>query len=233
MNPQSTQPIPKPDWTRPSEGDPGADWDNPAEAQAVPNWTHPDPSNQGPDWTAPGRQGPESWTDPFVVGAPVPIDSEWERADWQKIWFATQGTPWRTLAVVPGDGKTGSLEIATLLMMIGRRHGEPVYVADLRRVTPRYSRAFSEIIGWHVAQGDRVVLATCATSENISTIPLARAADCALLCVTLGATPIRGVEDTIAQIGKERFLGSVVLRAIPEAQSTQRVPWNRRLGAAS
>ena len=170
---------------------------------------------------------------PFVIGAPVAIDSEWERADWQRVWFAVQGIPWRTLAVVPGDERTGSLEIATLLMTIGRRHGEPVYVADLRQVSPRYSRAFCEIVGQHVAAGDRVVLATTATSQNVATIPLVRAADCAILCVTLGATSIRGVESTIEQIGKERFLGSVVLRAKAARKTDARVPESRRLGAAS
>ena len=63
-------------------------------------------------------------------------------------------------------------------------HGESVRVADLRALRPQHIAAFLEGTRWEASQGTRILFATRSASENLATISLARAADCAMLCVS-------------------------------------------------
>lgn len=147
----------------------------------------------------------------FSVDAPRPIVGPWDRPDCQRIWLGTQLKDWRTLAIVPADEELSSYEVASLIMALGLHHGEPIGVADLRDVGLSRVRASLEVVDVHVGRGERVVLATSAISTNLATIALARAADAAVLCVSFGSTSLALAKETIDQIGKEHFLGSVLL----------------------
>jgi hypothetical protein len=99
-------------------------------------------------------------------------------------------------------------------MALGVHHGESIGVFDFRdvrgcKVVDALAAAFGQM-----RPGDRMVFAARSISENLATIPLARATDGAVLCVSIGSTSIRCVEETIAQIGKERFLGSLVIHGL-------------------
>ncbi len=147
----------------------------------------------------------------FAVDAPRPIVGPWDRPDCQRIWLGTQLRDWRTLAIVPADEALSSYEVASLIMALGLHHGEPIGLADLRDVGLNRVRASLEVVDVHVERGERVVLATSAISTNLATIALARAADAAVLCVSFGTTSLALAQETIDQIGKDHFLGSVLL----------------------
>ena len=147
----------------------------------------------------------------FSVLAPRPIAGPWDRPDCQRIWLGTQLREWRTLAIVPADEELSSYEVASLLMALGLHYGEPIGVADLRNVGLNHVRTSLELVDMHVDRGERVVLATSAITQNLATIALARAADAAVLCVSFGSTSLAVARETINQIGKEHFLGSVLL----------------------
>jgi hypothetical protein len=115
------------------------------------------------------------------------------------------------LAVVPADDAISTYEIARLITGLGLHHGERVRMADLRDVRLSRVGAFLEVTSELVRRGQRVVFATRSIDKNLATIPLARAADGVVLCVSLGSTSIRAVEETIERIGKERFLGSLLI----------------------
>jgi UDP:flavonoid glycosyltransferase YjiC (YdhE family) len=89
--------------------------------------------------------------------------------------------------------------------------------------------AFLEVTQELVRRGQRVVFATRSTSKSLATIPLARAADRVILCVSLGSTSIRVVEETIEQIGKERFLGSMLVGEPSRGRRAPR-PWSSAEG---
>lgn len=144
--------------------------------------------------------------------APPPIAGSRSHAEYQRIWLATQSQAWRTLAIVPVDDGVSTFEVASLITTLGVRHGEAVSVADLRDVQIGRVPAFLEVAGELVSRGQRVVFATSSITENLATIPLARAADGVVLCVSIGATSLGSIEATIEQIGKERFLGSILLK---------------------
>jgi hypothetical protein len=154
----------------------------------------------------------------------MPIEGSWDRTDWQRMWLRTQSRDWRTLALVPGDDQTSTFDVANLIARLAIDHGESIHVADLRELRLQHVDAFLEGSRWDAGQGERVLFATRSASANLATVPLARAADCAILCVSLGRTRLDAVRNTVEQIGREHFLGSLLVRA-----STESDPLNRAL----
>jgi hypothetical protein len=159
------------------------------------------------------------------------IEGSWDRTDWQRMWLCTQRHDWRTLALVPGDEETSTFDVANLIARLALDHGESIHVADLRALRLQHVDAFLEGSRWDVRQGDRVIFATQSASVNLATVPLARAADCAILCVSLGATRLENVRDSVEQIGREHFLGSLLVRASTDSDSRNRALSRRERSA--
>lgn len=139
-------------------------------------------------------------------------------AELERTWFRTQSREWRTLAIVPTEIETSdaALAMAKLIIALGAQHDEKLNLADFRNIPMSQLSTFIQLAKWYVTNGERLVYATQSINENPATVPVARAADCVLLCVSLGRSSIRSIEDTIDQIGRERFLGSVVFRSSPK-----------------
>src|SRR5215472_2830692 len=142
------------------------------------------------------RRADSSWfalTQPDLLAQPnwltQPNSRGIERGEWRRIWLAIQSKPWRALAVVAGDDSIPTHDIATHLMKVGQRFGEPTFVADLRGA-PYYAAAFLDVVAYHVSRGDRVVLPTGTVRDERSVL-IARGADCAIFCARLGSTPIQ------------------------------------------
>lgn len=153
--------------------------------------------------------------------------------DLERIWFRTQSREWRTLAIVPTDVETAdaALGMAKLLIMLGQQHEEKIGLADFRKIAGGRVSAFLQMADWYVKTGERLVCPTQAIDENPATVAVARAADGVLLCVALGHTRVRSVEDTIEQIGRERFIGTVIFRNGPAKPKTSEALEVRRADA--
>ena len=154
----------------------------------------------------------------------------WERTGYQRIWLRVATSEWRTLAVVPAEDGMPTHDVANLIMTLGVFHGESIGVLDFRYV--RVNRALDAIrtAESQLEPGERLIFATRSIRENLATIPLARATDGVILCVSLGSTSMRLATETIEQIGKERFLGSIVVRVESDDASARKVtPSQRRL----
>jgi hypothetical protein len=109
------------------------------------------------------------------------------------------------------------MPVGQLVMAISMKlHGKEVSLADLRSVELHDANAYLEVMRRHVTRGERVVLVLGSCFDHPATIPFTRAADCALLCVTMGATRQAKAAQTVERIGKERFLGSVLVNAPEE-----------------
>jgi hypothetical protein len=159
----------------------------------------------------------------------------WERSEYQRLWLQMRCRDWRTLAVVPSEEGMSTYDVANLIMTLGGHYGESIGVFDFRDVRgPKVLGALRAAFG-QMRPGDRMIFAARSISENLATIPLARATDRAVLCVSIGSTSIRRVEETIAQIGRERFLGSLVVHALGDGAGgvpvAPPVSWYRRLEA--
>jgi hypothetical protein len=137
----------------------------------------------------------------------------WERADYQRIWMRVSSCDWRTLAVVPGEDGMSTYDVAHLIMVLGVSHGESIGVFDFRDVRANRALEVIKAAEHQIERGERLIFATRSIRENMATIPLARATDGAVLCVSIGSTAMRFATETIEQIGKDRFFGSLLVRA--------------------
>jgi hypothetical protein len=154
--------------------------------------------------------------------SPMNVESSWDRTDWQRMWLRTESLDWKTLALVPGDDQTSTFDVANLIARLALDHGESVNVADMRALRLKHVEAFFEGIRCETKRGARTILATRSTSTNLATVAIARAADCAILCVSLGSTSLGGIRGTIEQIGQRHFLGSLLVRGSTEVTGLRR-----------
>jgi hypothetical protein len=63
----------------------------------------------------------------------------------------------------------------------------------------------------HVASGGLVIVVLESIVSNPAGIPVALAADAALLCIQLGETDFESAERTVELLGESRFVGAVTL----------------------
>lgn len=132
----------------------------------------------------------------------------------QHLWLATRAGDWRSLAIVAASPNVSTLYAASTLANVAWRFsGEPSSIFDLRDVSMRLLEPLADNIRARVAQGDRVFIALRSADENPTAIPLARAADAALLCVALGETPRACATRIVNAIGREHFVGSILVPA--------------------
>jgi hypothetical protein len=141
----------------------------------------------------------------------------WRRADWQKLWLATQVQRWRSLALVPA-GKGGppdfTMTIAVSLARTGMTHlGVPIHVADGTRVPLAHLMQFIQEIDQHVRSGDLVLLALAPPTESLTTVSLAQAAHQVMLCVLLDKMNMGDAKKAVDQIGVRQFLGAATFRS--------------------
>ena len=140
------------------------------------------------------------------AGSPLP------RVVRQRLWLHLQSRAWRTLAVVPAEAGMPAGHAARVLGAIAAENGEAFDLFDAR--STELDCAPAEVAA--AAGGSRrVLVVTRAIEEDVATVPLARAADAVLLCVSIGSTSLRAAAEVMAAIGKDRFLASLSLRARP------------------
>jgi len=135
-------------------------------------------------------------------------------SEWQRIWFAVRSQAWTSLALIPSNPGIDAGRIAESLAAMGRVHGErPVTLINATGVEIDNVRAVVDAIGAGVARGHRVIVAVGAISEQPSTVAIAQAASAALLIVRLGESLLDVAQSSLLAVGRDRFLGSVVLDA--------------------
>jgi hypothetical protein len=137
------------------------------------------------------------------------------RADdlrFQQLWIALEKRPWRSLALLAGSKGVATLEVADLLAKIAWWYsGEPTSVFDLRDLSVRLVDHQLRELEQQLAAGDRVFIALRSTLESPSAVRVAQACDAVALLVALGQTDVKSAEWTISAVGRERFLGSILL----------------------
>jgi hypothetical protein len=131
----------------------------------------------------------------------------------RKLWLAMQRRGWSSLAVVATSNSVDTLEIAELLAkLVWWYQGQGSCVFDLRDLSFRLVGYHQREVQAQVAAGARVVMALRPTTDNPTTIPMARSADAVVLCVDLGKAELKAAAQTLVAVGRDRFLGSIVLQ---------------------
>ncbi len=121
------------------------------------------------------------------------------------LWFATLRHEWSALVLVPAHEGASAVPVARLLAEIG---GVDLICAE--GVTPGSSTRVTQGMLASATRG-RVIVALDPVVSNPAGLPVALAADAALLCVMLGKTEIASARRTVEMIGLDRFIGCVTL----------------------
>jgi hypothetical protein len=137
----------------------------------------------------------------------------WDDVRFQKLWLATQRREWRSLAVLGASKSIDTLRLAELLAKLAWRYrGKPSCVCDLRDLSLRLVEYHQHEVRRQAEAGVCVLIALRPTFENPTAIPIARSADAVALCIDLGVADFASTEQTIAEVGRERVVGAIVLR---------------------
>jgi len=137
----------------------------------------------------------------------------------QQLWFAVQRLEWSSLVVMPSGPESSAFEVARALHEVGKlTMGDRLLLLDARGVkltgtaplilemtNPSPVRTASD------PRSERVLVLIDWVLAQPSGVPIALAADAALLCVELGKTTVDSARETIQLIGAQRFLGCVTL----------------------
>jgi hypothetical protein len=132
--------------------------------------------------------------------------------DWQRLWFATRERQWTSLAIIPSDRSIDIRRIAESLVETGRIHGErPITLLSGVGVQLAGVHQIVDSIGAMTTRGDWLVVPVDPITDNPSAVPIVHATSAALLVVRLGESLLGSARATLEAVGRERFLGSVVL----------------------
>ncbi|MFO0590944.1 MAG: hypothetical protein U0441_25600 [Polyangiaceae bacterium] len=142
-----------------------------------------------------------------------------ESVDWQRLWLTTLRSPWRSLGLVPIGAGVRTLLIAAALAEVGKHHpGGTLIAHDATEVSlPTLTAELAALVA-RARSADRSVVALPPLLESPAGIALARAVDALILCISLGDSAIAEAEQVLAEVGRDRVLGCVIIherKAIP------------------
>jgi hypothetical protein len=144
---------------------------------------------------------------------PPDLANIWDDVRLQKLWLGVERREWRSLAVLGASKAVETVQIAELLAQLAWRYrGQPSSVCDLRDLTMRLVDYEIQEMRAQINAGTRLVVALRSIFENPTAASIAKQTDAVVLCVALGATNFKAAEETIAAVGRERVLGSIILR---------------------
>jgi hypothetical protein len=156
------------------------------------------------------------------LALPPPVEVNiWDDVRLQKLWLGVERRDWRSLAVLGASAAVETIQIAELLAQLAWRYrGRPSGVCDLRDLSMRLIDYEVREMQAQIEAGTRLVVALRSIFENPTAGPIAKQSDAVVLCIALGVTKLKAAEETIAAVGRERVLGSVVLK--PRSSSGRR-----------
>lgn len=145
-----------------------------------------------------------------AVAAPAAKNAELPSTDVQRLWFATLKKEWSSLAVIPSHPGGSAAAIARALARVAQLQKD----SSIKLISAEgtdlsgASRLIIEMTG-HVAQGGLVIVVLDSVISNPAGIPVALAADAALLCVQLKTADVDSGRRTLDLLGEAKFVGAV------------------------
>ena len=136
----------------------------------------------------------------------------------QQLWFMLARRRWRSLALVPADEGSSTAALAASLAEVGRQLREGAVTAlQLPRLDYITASGIADAIsaagrGEGVPENLQVIIALPPVLDDPLGVAIAHAADAAVLCVEMKRARLQSARRTIELVGRERFLGSILLR---------------------
>ncbi len=137
----------------------------------------------------------------------------------QQLWFAIQRLEWSSMVLVPAGPETSALEVGKSLHEVGRlAMGDRLRLIDGRGVKVDGTASLildmtgdSPVRPAGPQLSERVLVMIDSPLEQPSGVPIALAADAAILCIELGKNTTASARETLQLIGSQRFLGCITL----------------------
>jgi hypothetical protein len=159
------------------------------------------------------RVNPDLRSEALVAVPANALPNVWDDLRLQKLWLAMERRTWRSVAILGASKGVQTIQLAELIAQLAWRYrGQPSSVCDLRDLSMRLIDYQVEEMRIQVQSGTRLVVALQSIFENPTAAPIAKQSDAVVLCIALGDTHLKSAEETIAAVGRERVLGSIVLR---------------------
>lgn len=134
---------------------------------------------------------------------------------WQRLWLRCQQHDWQSLAFIGSSKRDpdGVLEIAHGMARLASELGQELTVFDARNLGLKDMGRMLAQIQSITSRGKRCIVVLKLVTENATTVPMAQNVDAALLGVFIGETSVVAASRTVEEVGRAKFLGSVVLNA--------------------
>ena len=134
---------------------------------------------------------------------------------WQRLWLRCQQHDWQSLAFIGSSKRDpdGVLEIAHGMARLASELGQELTVFDARNLGLKDMGRMLAQIQSITSRGKRCIVVLKLVTENATTVPMAQNVDAALLGVFIGETSVISASRTVDEVGRAKFLGSVVLNA--------------------
>jgi hypothetical protein len=132
------------------------------------------------------------------------------RDDWAPVWFTLVTHAWSSLVIVPAHPQVEASRVARALGDMAMLYDDrPIEVMEVAHAPPTTIREILRGLEERVAAGTRVLIAVSSPLADHGAVPIARAADAAVLLVPLGLTLFDDARRVMSLVGEERFIGSV------------------------
>lgn len=134
---------------------------------------------------------------------------------WQRLWLRCQQHDWQSLAFIGSSKRDpdGILEIAHGMARLASELGQELTVFDARNLGLKDMGRMLSQIQSITSRGKRCIVVLRLVTENATTVPMAQNVNAALLGIFIGETSVVAASRTIDEVGRAKFLGSVVLNA--------------------
>jgi hypothetical protein len=134
---------------------------------------------------------------------------------WQRLWLRCQQHDWQSMAFIGSSKRDpdGVLEIAHGMARLASELGQELTVFDARALGLKDMGRMLAQIQSITSRGKRCIVVLKLVTENATTVPMAQNVDAALLGVFIGETSVVASSRTVEEVGRAKFLGSVVLNA--------------------
>jgi hypothetical protein len=132
--------------------------------------------------------------------------------EWQRIWFAVRQHPWTSLALVSTHDAIDILGVAEALAVTGRQVGErPVTVKDATGLEMAGVQTVIESLNSSKDRSEWALVPVDPITRNASAIAVVRATSAAVLVIRVGESLMSDAHSTLEDIGRERFVGSIIV----------------------
>jgi hypothetical protein len=168
----------------------------------------PAPTGPGPTGHSIPGMAPQGM--PSIMGGSNAVDPVWQR-----LWLRCQQHDWQSLAFIGSSKRDpdGVLEIAHGMARLASELGQELTVFDARSLGLKDMGRMLAQVQSITSRGKRCIVVLKLVTENATTVPMAQNVDAALLGVFIGETSVIAATRTVDEVGRPKFLGSVVLNA--------------------